>query len=376
MKKLGRHLPLRPHYFGCPKCRSCCYTGEASDYQPLCPTYHYYRSLATTGAGMNKLAANLFEGNLPLSASVAEAVYRCTLCGGCDARCPMSCRPTRTNIELRRELVDAGLGPPEPLGGLRDSVRRSYNPLDEPAAERFARLDVPTNVEAADVIVFAGCQVAYRQPEMANAASRVLTKLGVRHAFRKAERCCGHPLYQLGHEKEAANTARAEIDALRRTGKKILFLCPNCYHNMRVVRRADLEMTFFSEFVASRADGLRLSGREGERVTYHDPCMLGRGAGVYDAPREILAGVQNVDFADMARARKSSFCCGNGAFTADRDPDFAAWAGAERTAEALATGAATLVTSCPACKTNLAAQAPAGLRVLDLAEYLCEVSGS
>ncbi len=369
-KRLAKHLPLRPHYYGCPKCRSCCITDESADYQPLCPSYHYYRSVAASGAGANKLAANLFEGNLPLSRAVADTIYKCTMCGGCDQRCPMSCRPMLTNLLLRRELVAKKLAPPEPLRRQRDSILRHHNPFGRPHRERYRPPDHGRSLATAEYVVYVGCHLGHRQRATVRAAGRVLDRLGVAYHFFAEESCCGFPLYQMGYEREAEKLAAKQARLLARTGRTILFLCPSCFHNFKVVRKSDLPMVFFSELVAELLADVELRTREHQTVTYHDPCVLGRGCGIYDAPRQLLAQIGGVEQVEMARARESAWCCGAGAGSAEHQPDLARWAATQRIDEALATGANTLLTSCPMCRENLERCAGDRLEVKDLADFL------
>ena len=372
-KYLVRHLPLRSHYYGCPKCRNCCFTSESADYQPLCPSYHHFRSIAVSGAGMNKLAANLFEGNIELSSELAKTVYRCTLCGGCDEQCPMSCRPTRTNLRLRRELVDQGLAPPAPLRQIREAIHKHHNPFGEPHEDRFRFRDGATPVADAEYVVFTGCHIAYRQGSMAQAAARVLDRLGIRYEFFAKERCCGYPLYQAGYEKEAAKAARKQFTALEKTGKKVLFLCGSCHHHLKLVRRYDLPSITLTELLADAMAELEPAPSSGASVTYHDPCALGRGCDIYDSPRRVLAHLGGAQLVEMPRNRENAWCCGAGADVPEHQPEFADWSGTTRIDEAVATGADTLVTSCPKCKGHLERNAGERIRVLDLVERVDEI---
>ena len=322
---------------------------------------------------MNKLSANLFEGNIKLSAELAETVYKCTHCGGCDQQCPMSCRPSRTNLLLRRELVDEGLAPPAPLRKAREAIRRHHNPFGEPHEDRFRFRDGATPVADPEYVIFTGCHIAYRQPGMAQAAARVLDRLGIRYEFLAKERCCGYPLYQAGYEKEAKKAAKKQFAALRKTGKKVLFLCGSCYHHFKVVRRYDLPAISLAELLTDALTEVEPAPRDGAVVTYHDPCVLGRGCEVYDPPRQILARLGVADLVEMPRNRENAWCCGAGADVAEHQPEFADWSGATRIDEAVATGADTLVTSCPKCKGHLERSAGDRIRVVDLAERADEI---
>ena len=98
---------------------------------------------------------------------------------------------------------------------------------------------------------------------------------------------------------------------------------------------------------------IRLKKAVRKKVTYHDPCHLGRYTGVYDAPRRILEAIPGIELVEMPRNRQNAFCCGAGAGVMSGFPDFARTVASERTREAAGTGAAALVTACPFCEQNL-----------------------
>lgn len=374
MKYLKKHLPLKPYYYCCAKCRNCCFTNEP-DYLPLCPAYQYYQSITCTGAGMNKLAANLFDKNVRLSEELAGTVYRCTLCAACDEQCVMSSKPTRTCLNLRRELVGVGLAPPDALKKVRESIQKNNNLFGEPKENRLQFLKSKTGGKTGDILLYLGCYISYRQSGIAAAAMEVLDRLGVSYSLLEDEKCCGFPLHQMGAVKESARAAKSSFAALRKAKKPVLFLCPNCLYNFKHVHHFDFEMLYFSEFLEEKLGGLKLAGcvsltGAGGKTTYHDPCILGRGCGAYEPPRNVLGKVENVEYVEMKRSRELGWCCGAGGGVADSNPDFAAWAAAERIDEAEAAGAETMVTSCPVCKTNFDRVENRRIEIVDLAEYI------
>jgi Fe-S oxidoreductase len=372
-KLLKKHLPLRPYYFGCPKCRNCCYSDIADNYEPLCPTYHYYRSVVYSGAGMNKLSANLFEGHIQLSEQISHAVYRCTLCGACDERCPMSCRPSNTCLNLRKELVAAKFAPPEPLQAIRRSIKDNHNPYDKPHENRNDFIGQTNSRADGEYLIFTGCNISYKEQTMIVAATALLDKLGITYSFMDDERCCGAPLREMGAEKEATKAAKKQFKVLKKSGKTIIFLCPSCYHTFKVAYKFDLPTVFLSELLAEKMKDVEKKSADGETVTYHDPCVLGRLCGVYDAPRELLQNVGGANIVEMSRSREISWCCGAGSNMEEIDPDFASWSSAIRTDEAGETKATVLLTSCPSCIANLRKSAGDKIKVQDLAEYLNEI---
>lgn len=370
-----KNLPRKPHYYGCPKCRNCCFTDKEAGYEPLCPTYHYYKTITRSGAGMNKIAANLFEGNIVLTPAIAETVYSCTQCFGCDTRCPMSCRPTRTNLNLRRDLIEANLGPPTILQRRIESIKKHGNPLGRPAKERFQFLPNGCgDQQTADFLIYCGADVAWQDSETALAAARNLERMGIRYAFFAQEDDCGYQLYQMGVEKEAEKRANRQYKLLKKSGKKIVFLDPGLYHYFSRVRKFDLPMVFVAELYAEHISKGEYVLDNVDKVTWHDPCALGRGCDIYEEPRAVLAAVKGVETVEMARNRADAWCCGAGADAPALQPEFASWTAAQRIEEARQTGAQWIVTSCPRCRTHLAAGAETGQLVVDLSVFIDQAS--
>lgn len=279
----------------------------------------------------------------------------------------------RTNLLLRRELVSRGLAPPDALRTQRASILRGHNPFGRRPEERVRPTGGGTATAGRRYVLVAGCHIGYRQPGIVRAAARVLERLGVAYVHFDDERCCGYPLHQAGYARDAARLARDQAARLARAGDAAVLLCPGCYHHLAVVQRVDVDMVFFSQLVAEQLDGRVATTVTDRRVTYHDPCTLGRGCGIYEPPRQILGALAGVRTVDMPRARHSSWCCGAGGGVDACDPAATAAASRQRVAEAVATGASTLVTSCPKCVEHLGAAASDDLRVQDLAVFLDEV---
>jgi len=194
------------------------------------------------------------------------------------------------------------------------------------------------------------------------------------------EICCGATTYNLGVEdafKEIATENTEMLNSLE-VGK-VLTSCSGCYSVMKneypKVARRNFEVVHVVEYLDQLITEGKLKPTKpvNLKITYHDPCHLGRYSGLYDAPRRILEAIPGIELIEMPRNREKAWCCGAGAGVKTTYPDFAAWIGEQRVEEAKATGAEALVTACPFCEGNLSdvVQATeAGLEVFDVTDLL------
>jgi Fe-S oxidoreductase len=172
------------------------------------------------------------------------------------------------------------------------------------------------------------------------------------------------------------------MDMLNSVGaEKIVTSCSGCNSVLREEYEdfggldADVmhSLELVDELIAS--GDIKLKKAVKKKVTYHDPCHLGRYTGVYDAPRSILEAIPGVELVEMPRNKANAFCCGAGAGVKTAFPEFARWVAGERVREAKSTGAKALVTACPFCEQNLADATGAGMEMLDILELVHESMG-
>ncbi len=159
--------------------------------------------------------------------------------------------------------------------------------------------------------------------------------------------------------------------------KNIVTHCPGCYKTLKqdypkLVGELPLKILHASEFIEGlMSDGkLKLNSKVDGKVTYHDPCHLGRHADMYEPPRRVLELIPGVQLVEMERTRKDSWCCGAGGGLKSAFPDSALKVGHERIKEAEQTEAKYLVSACPFCRQNLKDSAGDQLEVYDLLELL------
>ncbi|MBR7006719.1 MAG: (Fe-S)-binding protein [Candidatus Methanomethylophilaceae archaeon] len=167
-------------------------------------------------------------------------------------------------------------------------------------------------------------------------------------------------------------------------GKDMVMTCSGCYKTVssdfgRFYAKVGQNVYHFSQYVERliNAKKLPLNNEFKHKVTYHDPCHLGRHSGVFDAPRNVIKKIKGVEFVEMERSRENSRCCGAGGGYKSQFNDFATAIAMDRIRDAEATGAEILITCCPFCVLNLtqgAKKLGSSMKVMDLSQVLLEVT--
>ncbi len=366
----------------CGRCGDCTYAVKVSTarkhvYKP-CPVYNVLGFETYSAKGRIIILQSLLEGKIKPDDRLLEWAYLCLTCGNCKE----TCLAVEGGIDipsiieaLREDLVSAGMHLEKHLE-IRDKALRNYNPYGEPHDQRFSFLNVSLPKEA-DIVYFVGCTSAYRRQEIAKATVALLEKASVDFTILEDERCCGSTLFRLGYRDDAMKLAEHNISMLEKTGAKtVIFSCAGCYRTFKK-DYASLEPNFqvlhVSEFLKELVDKgkLHFYASKPVRVTYHDPCHLGRHTGIYEEPRSLIRQIGNVELVEMITNRNYAHCCGAGSGVKGTFPEIAVKIAKQRIEEATLTGAEILLSTCPFCKTNLA-DASDGIAVLDLTEFLLQ----
>jgi Fe-S oxidoreductase len=295
-----------------------------------------------------------------------EEIWRCTTCGKCPQQCPRGVRIIEGGVALRRIATEFGVfpAPVKPVRVAAESLARNGNPLNEMREKRadWAKgLSVKNFTEGMEILYFPGCYLSYdpRLKKVAAATVKILNKAGVDFGILGSkEVCCGESIRKTGDEELFKRLARDNIKTFIEHGvKKILVSSPHCYHTFKNEYsqfRVNFEVVHISQFLAEliREGRLKPNKELGKKLTYHDPCYLGRHNGIYDEPRDVLKKVPGLNFNEMPESRANSFCCGGGGGRIWMETPKQERFSDIRLRQAMDVGAEVLVTSCPYCISN------------------------
>ncbi len=322
----------------------------------------------------------------------SEDLWLCATCGRCPQRCPRGVEIIDVMRAMRRLLVPDGVVPASipNLRGVMTSIASVGNPLrQEPEARaNWAKdLSVKPFTEGTETLYFPCCYPSYdpRLKKVAQATANILNKAGVDFGILGSkENCCGESVRKVGNEELFKRLARENIKTFIENGvKKILASSPHCYHTFKNEYpefKVNFEVLHVTQYLFELMNKgrLKLTKEYGKKVTYHDPCYLGRHNGIYDEPREVLKKIPGLELIEMAESRENSLCCGMGGgriwmetAKAERFSDL-------RLKQAIGVGAEVLVTSCPYCITQfedsrLTLKDGEALQIKDITEILQEV---
>jgi Fe-S oxidoreductase len=322
-----------------------------------------------------------------------QELFACTTCMACVQECPVMIEHVDTIVELRRGLVlNESRFPPE-LTTTFNNLERNYTPWafsHSTRADWAEGLDIPTMATATDVEVlfWVGCAGAYdaRYKKVTRSFAQLMKMAGVKFAILGTEeKCNGDAARRMGNEYLAQMLIQENVATLNKYNvKKIVTTCPHCLQSLGKEYKqfgGDYEVVHHTTFLRGLIEQgkLKLTASQKQKITFHDPCYLGRYNDEYDAPRALVDAVAS-ERAEMKRSRDRSFCCGAGGGRMWMEEHEGKRVNIERTEEALATGANAIATGCPFCMTMItdgvkAKDAAERVQVKDVAELLLEAVG-
>jgi len=376
---------------------------------------------AYSGGGRIIIALALEMGRLKPSQELIEIVYKCTECGGCAVACKFlnTLEPLEIIVKLREKLVSLGYGPMPKQQQYIESIKNNNNPYNEAHEKRLNWLPQDIKIDPnAKVLYFVGCTSSYRRKEIAVATARIMNASN--YPFKilhENEFCCGSPILRTGDKLSFLEQVNKNLDIIEKEGiETVVFSCAGCYDTFKVDYPLEREFNFkvlhttelFNELIETSK--LELNNPVYYKVTYHDPCHLGRNSepyeewdgdelkmmplvsinipekpkrcgkyGIYDSPRKLLERIQGINFIEMERIKEYSYCCGAGGGVKSTFPEFALKTAETRIEEAEDTGADIIASACPFCSSNLKDGIDAknsDLRFLDISELVLMALGS
>jgi succinate dehydrogenase/fumarate reductase iron-sulfur protein len=300
--------------------------------------------------------------------AIADNVWLCTSCHTCTLNCPKDVDSSTAVVEERSLMIETSGLIPKNVQEVLTSAAKYHNPMRMPAGKRtewakdLGIRELPA-IGKADILYFPGCSAAFdlRNQEIARAMAAIFKAMGADFAIvGNEEWCCGDHLLRLGEKGLFEMLAEHNVAMFKKFAiKQIVTLSPHCFHTFthdKPYTDAELNVQHYTKLIAEALGQgkIKLSKAIKKRVTYHDPCFLGKRNEIYDAPRQILRSIAGLEFVEMPRTREHSFCCGGGAgrvWTEDSTPEGRPCVA--RAQEALDVGAEVIATACPFCLTTL-----------------------
>jgi Fe-S oxidoreductase len=322
----------------------------------------------------------------------SEDIWLCTTCGRCPQQCPRDVKQIESGVALRRIATEYGVFPKSvtPVRTIRGSLVGEGNTLSEERAKRgdWAKgHSVKPFAEGMEILYFPGCYPSYdpRLKKVAVATANILNLAGVDFGILgPKENCCGESIRKTGDEEVFKRLARENIKTFIDNGvKKILVSSPHCFHTFKNEYpefMVDFEVVHITQYLFDLIHEGRLEIKKeyGKKVTYHDPCYLGRHNGIYDEPREVLKKVPGLEMNEMPDCREDSLCCGGGGGRIWMETPKGERFSDLRIEQAMDVGAEVLVTACPYCITmledsRLTMDVTDSIEVKDITEIIGEV---
>ncbi|MFW6125938.1 MAG: (Fe-S)-binding protein [Chloroflexota bacterium] len=296
-----------------------------------------------------------------------DSIWECLSCYMCTERCNYRVRFPEFIRALRHEALSEGVQPQCTHGGALQAVMHMMG-RDNLEQDRLGWL--PDDIELTpecDTIFFVGCapyfdvlfsDLGVNTLEGVKSALRLLNRARVPFTILENERCCGRDLLVQGDVDGFLSLARANMEEFSRRGiRKIITACPEGHYTLKVdyprmLAGTGIQVLHLVEVIAPLLQSGELAlGSLEQKVTYHDPCTLGRCSRIFDEPRQVLSAVEGVELIEMEQNREKALCCGGSPWvhcgSVNRQIQ------QERLAQAKSTGADLLITACPKCLIHL-----------------------
>jgi len=344
------------------RCFRCGYCKFPNDYSSFnCPAYRRFRFDTYSTSGRLWLTYAWLKGEIDWSEHLAEILYTCTMCKNCTEHCPMKFAADIVDwiVGARSDMVEKGKIPPR-VAHFFEAVYGYGNPYkllrdDRAAWANGTKIYAPGD----EYLLYVGCLGSYDEnaQKMARSVVELLNTAGVSFGILGSdEECCGNEVYLLGEMGLFQTLAEKNIKKFRELGiKKIITICPHGYNvlkNRYPALGADFEIYHYTQLLNDLVQKKKIKPlRRNDKVTYHDPCFLGRYNNLYEEPRQVLQYIPGLTLVEMEKNRADSFCCGGGSgnFIMDLLAGGKESPARVRVREAYATGADTLAVACPSC---------------------------
>jgi len=339
---------------------------------PWCPVYQKALMEEASPRGRVQLAKRFLHPKpgekIHPSKELAKAFYTCTVCEACSCFCPSQIKPSAVIQEGREKLLAAGAAP-EPVKAIRENILHTANVYAGKKEDRTSvypahlkeKIKEGRKSKKADTLVFLGCVASYLDMKIVPSLIKIMDAAGMDYGLLASEEiCCGLPLYVMGDKETFGRNASEVMAMIRESGaKEVVTPCAGCYKSFRKlypdVVEMDVKVSHSVHLIHRllKEKSLHLKGGPGEKITYHDPCDLGRSFQIFEEPREILKAVAGDNLVEMEKNRLMARCCGGGGSVVALGPELAADMAVFRVRDAADVEARIIVSGCSTCKDNL-----------------------
>jgi glycolate oxidase len=353
-----------------------------------CPTYGETSLESINARGRVILAYHLLTGRLKPSKELAKRFYQCTTCLNCNVVCPAGVNVSDIVQAARKRLVEAGYLP-SIHQTLIQSIKEKGNPFGEATGKRA---DIyPTEFkfkEKAPTLLFFGCVASYQDINLIPSTLKIMNKANIDYTvLGNEEYCCGYISYLVGDQEEFKRCIVKNISRFERMGlKEIVTTCAGCYRTFKELYPKhngfpNIQVYHAVEYLEKLIMNGKLSFKNGAKmkVAYHDPCDIGRHMNIYDPPRNVIRAIPSVELIEFPQNRNLAKCCGGGGGLKAYDTEMSLDIAYKRAQQASSIGADTIVSACPACKSNLQLAAArlrkekkGRIKVMDITELVAE----
>jgi len=324
------------------RCSSCGFC------RAVCPVFGITKRPALNARGKMLVLKEIMDGNIPLSDDLIDTLFQCTTCASCAKNCPSGVNVPEIIKSVRKDMVQAGTCHPA-FVGMNQVLQASPNIYGEEGPPDFGR----ERNRKAENVFFVGCVGSYREEEATEETLTLLDRLQVDYTLID-EACCSGVLEDLGYAIPE-NHVQTNVDRILATGcKTVITGCPYCFRTFnerpqyQSLKDQGVEVVHISQFLSGFDFGVKTD----QKVTYHDPCDLGRHAGIYEEPRKTIQQI-TPNFVELPNNRVNALCCGAGGGVRGAYPAHSIAMARRRLEEVEAVGADVLLTECNSCVHNL-----------------------
>ncbi len=349
---------------------------------------------------------DVLEGHDKFDQQMTDTFLLCTTCEKCDIVCQLDLPIEPTWGLLRGNLVqDRGFGtfPPfEIMASALKGQKNIWGGLQDKRDQWVTGEIKPAIRETAKIGYFAGCTASFVEQDIAQSSAKLLQAAGVEFTtLGKDEMCCGIPMLVAGKWDLFEEALRHNSAAMKAKGvEEVVTSCPACwlvwntYYPQWAEKLGipfDFKAKHYSQLISEKIvagefalpeipESLKaqIEANGTAKVTFHDSCHIGRAGGVYEAPRDLIRAIPNIELVEMAHSKEDALCCGSVLTRIGEPHPTSEKLGGKRIAEAEATGADALLALCPCCQFQLRISADekgSELPVIDLARLSAEALG-